>query len=284
MRVCGPRYCGPGWSNEGAGFRRRTSVCPPPHLHKCRATLQSTAERCGKTAVPSWNSRSGRSETRNADRALTGRTRWSGRQGLPSASLGQGSAGYVEGVRRRWCGGSGCGVVCSVTRAWEPGPDAGLRAALLRARVVEPGCGLQATCARLPPPLIYINVGQHCGDLRNGAGKQWCHLGNSRVADRDGHRGLHSKVYSIVIFAPTQRRIGWFSVMLSGRLCPVCFRYWTRNLPNMLGSRGGIGRVGVRDRWGLGLKSTASAPLGLRRRYRCRKPSPYARPELHQRD
>ena len=152
MRVCGPRSGGPGWSNEGAGFRRRTSVCPPPHLPKCRATLPSTAERCGKTAVPSWNSRSGRSETRNADRALTGRTRWSGRQGLPSASLGQGSAGYVEGVRRRWRGGSGCGVVCSVTRAWEPGPDAGLRAALLRARVVEPGCGLQATCARLPLP------------------------------------------------------------------------------------------------------------------------------------
>lgn len=64
-----------------------------------------------------------------------------------------------------------------MTRAWEPGPDAGLRAALLRARMVERGCGLQATCARLPPPLIYINIGQHCGDLRNGAGKQWCHLG-----------------------------------------------------------------------------------------------------------
>lgn len=57
MRVCGPRYCGPGCSNRSAGFRRRAPVCPPPCLHKCRATLRRPAERCGKTVVPSWNSR-----------------------------------------------------------------------------------------------------------------------------------------------------------------------------------------------------------------------------------
>ena len=31
-------------------------------------------------------------------------------------------------------------------------------------------------CARLPPPLIYINGGQY-GGRWNGAGKQGCHLG-----------------------------------------------------------------------------------------------------------
>ncbi len=143
MRVCGPCYCGPGWSNGGAGFRRRAPVCPPPfYLHKYKAAL-----------------------------------RWPGRQRRPSASLGQGGAGYVKSVDRRQRGGSGCGVGYSVTRAWEPGPDADLRAALLRARMVEQGCVLQAACARLPPPPhIYINEGQHCGGSRNGAGKQWCHL------------------------------------------------------------------------------------------------------------
>lgn len=102
------------------GLRASGGVCPsapPPHLHKCKAAL-----------------------------------RWPGRQGRPSASLGQGRAGYVKGVDCQRRGGSGCGVGRSVTRAWEPGSDAGLRAALLRARMVERGCGLQAACVRLPPP------------------------------------------------------------------------------------------------------------------------------------
>ena len=113
---------------------------PPPYLHKYRATLRRPAERYGKTAVPSWNSRAGRSETRNAARAPTGRTRRLGRQWRARAAAGAAVAG----------------VVCSVTRAWEPGPDAGLWAALLRARVVEQGCGLQAVYARLlPPPYLH---------------------------------------------------------------------------------------------------------------------------------
>ncbi len=170
MRGCGPRYCGPGWSNGGAGFRRRASVCPPPHLHKCKAAL-----------------------------------RWPGRQERPSASLGQGRAEYVKGMDRRRHGG--CGVGCSVTRAWEPGPDAGLRAALLRARVVERGCGLQAECARLPPPLIYINARQHCGDQRGGAGKQRCHLGTLGWRTAMDIGACTPKYTFIVMSMPTQRRI-----------------------------------------------------------------------------
>jgi hypothetical protein len=57
MQVRGPRYCGPGWLNVGVGFRRRAPGCPPPYLHKCRTTLWRPTVRCGKTAVPSWNSR-----------------------------------------------------------------------------------------------------------------------------------------------------------------------------------------------------------------------------------
>ena len=170
MRVCGPRYCGPGWSNRSAGFRRRAPVCPPPHLHKCEAALRRLAERCGKTVVPSWNSR--------------------------------------------------------------------------------------------------------------GAG-------------RDGHRDLHSKVYlNCDVHAnsiPNWMEFRYVIGTAAPNLLPVPDprdrgRCWTRNLPNTLGSRGGAGRAGVRDGRELGLKSAASGPLGLCRRYRCREPSPCARPGLHQRD
>ncbi len=118
--------------------------------------------------------RAGRPGTRAAAaRRRGGRSGRAGRGGHPH-SPNQGGAGCVEGTCRRRRGGSGCGVGGPVVRAWEPG--AGPRGALRRARVVERGCRFQAACARLPPPLIYINDGQH-GGRWNGAGKRWCHRG-----------------------------------------------------------------------------------------------------------
>ena len=121
---------------------------------------------------------------------------------------------------------------CPVTRAWEPGPDAGLRA-----RVVERGAAER--CGKAAVPSWNSRRGGARGSSRPAPPTYTIHC------DVHAHSTPKLMVFRYVadvavpglIPVPDPRKRG---------------RCWTWNLPNTLGSRGGAGRVGVRDGRGAG--------------------------------
>ena len=168
-----------------------------------------------------------------------------------------------------------------VAQAWKPGSGAGPR--YRGSEWANRGVGFRrcapAAGSGVSPPPPYLHKCRTI--LRRPAGRygetavpSW----NSRVAGRDGHQGPHSEEYTNCnVYANPM------PVLMTISLCNQCGFVRPASGTRIPGPRSvldpepaeynrhagegavttpGTGRVGVRARWGLGLKSRVTGPLG----------------------